>query len=775
MILFHNFLNIIVRYKTAFLLNVIGLGVALSIAAMVMMQIRYDFTFDSSQKDRDNIYMFTCFYSDIGNFALASRPLEHVIENYPGVTSVCIMDPVYSSAAIKPEQSEIIFKEKSCNVSENFTNVFNFDFTECSEDLLSTEHSAIIPESLAEKMENGKSILGKTVRILSEGKTENYTVTGIYKDFAPNSSLANAVYFSIDPKKDYNEWTSLNYNMFLKLQGDAEPENIINLVKNEIDTRKEIEDMGTPGLVPLESLHFKRGLLFDNFPKADFQRLMIFLAVAVLIIAVACINMANFNTALAPVRIKSINTMKILGSSRTKLCCGIIGESVFTCTAAWTLSLLIMSVIKNSPAAGLIDPEISFAGQYGTFLVTLAAAVAAGILSGIYPGLYITSFPAALALKGNFALSPKGRKIRSVLVGFQFTTSFILMSCIGIILLQDRYMRNIDLGFENSRLITAKLDGQLSNNEKDVFKTKLAETAGVENTAFANVVLSSDDNLSVWGRYIDGKSRNFNVVIVSDGFMDTIGADITEGRDFRQGDEFTWIFNECARKAFDISLDTKVNDSKVTGFISDMRIATLRQSISPAGFLFDPGTFFHTSENDVAYIRTSENVNMETVVKQVAEILDDLVPDYPFEIHTSLDTYKETYAKEQNSTLLIFLFGMVAIIISLIGVFGLVMFDGESRRKEIAIRKVLGARTSGIIIGFNLSYIVILAVCFAVSIPAASYFSSRWLMQFAERIAFPWWIFIPVFAVMSAVTMITVSGECWKIADSNPSENLKSE
>ncbi len=777
MILFRNFLTIIGRYRTVFLLNAVGLVVALSVTALVIMQLRYDFSFDSSQPDKDRIHMFTVDYSDIGRIALAPKPLQRVVENFPGVASACLMDPMFSSVFIRYDETGHSFKEKACRVSGSFTDVFYFDFTERSHDLLSVDGSVIIPESLAQKFDNGRSMLGKTVSIVSGGTSETYVITGIYRDFAQNSSISNAIYFPLDAGTDYDVWTSFNYNMFLRLDDGADTEAIEDMIKSEFDTKDRFNGIiGDTALLPMEGMHFRKDIIFDNFPKADFQKLMIFLAAAVLVLAVASINMANFNTALAPVRMKSINTMKILGSSRLKLCGGIIMESVITCIAAWFLSLASVCAIGHTAVGGLIDAEISLSGQYPIFLMTFVLASAAGILSGLYPAIYITSFPTALSLKGNFALSPKGRKVRSILVGFQFAVSFILMFCVGVILLQDRHMKATDLGYENDRLMTVCLDGQLSENDKKVFRTEAENVPGVEKVAFANTLLSAGDNIPNWGREINGKLVNYNVVVVSEGFMETIGATITEGRDFRQGDERTWIFNECARNSFGLTTDDRVNGSEdITGFISDIHTATLRQAITPTGFLFDPGISFHDIGDDVAYIRVSEEADMDLAGRDIIDILHILAADYPFELQTGQDTFRETYAKEMDSSLLISLFCIVAVIICLIGVSGLVIFDGESLRKEIAVRKVLGAGTPDIMMRFNLSYMLILAVCFAVSFPAAVYFSERWLMQFSERIDMPWWIFIPVSAGLLCITIVTVTVVCWKIATSNPAENLKSE
>lgn len=773
MIAGRNFFSIIRRYTVVFSLNVIGLSVALAVAALVIMQMRYDFSFDSSQPDRKDIYLLTFDYRDVGCVGLAPYPAENVVEGFPGVASVCLMDPMYQSVFVRPEAGETTFKEKSCRVTGGFTDVFSFSFSESIPDPLAAENSVIVPESLARKMSPDGHALGMTLSVLSEGKATDYSVTGVYRDFPGNSSLSNALYFPVSD--NYDSWGSLNYNLLMRLEKGTSPDAVAKMIA-DVTGNMEGYGLDRPGLVSLDGLHFRKGVIFDNFPKANFSTLLIFLAVAVLVTAVACINMSNFNTAIAPVRVKSINTMKILGSPRSRLCAGIISESVVTGILSWCLSVLLVLAASKTSVAGLIDPDISFSRQYQAFAVTFAVACISGLLYGIYPALYMTSFPPALALKGNLALSPRGRLMRSILVGFQYTVSFVLISCIGVILLQDRHLRNADMGFDAGSLMTVRIDGLLSEEQKEVFRSELAGIPGITGVSFSNTMLSENDNIPTWSRTLGGKDRYFNVVVVSDGFLETIGATIEEGRDFRKGDGMVWIFNESARRAFGLSLDDKIDgDQPIIGFVDDLRILSLRQAITPAGFLYYPVHDGSLINDEIAYIRTDGSADTRSLAKAVDEVLQKLSPGSPFETGTVSDVFESTYSKETKSTLLIGLFGAIAVMISLIGVSSLVMFDGETQRKSIAVRKVLGARTSDIVIGFNRAYMIILAVCFVVSVPLSVLFSGMWLRQFAERIAMPWWILAVVLLAMAAVTAVTVTAVCLRIAGAAPARNLKSE
>ena len=770
-----NFLSTIRRFMLPFALNVFGFSVALAIAALILMQLRHELTFDSSQPDREDICLLVMQHQDEGDVAVSPRPLASVVRQLPGVEAVCLMDPISSQvfAGNSRDHTVTSIKTERFKVDEGFTEVFRFDFADCVQRPLEAENSVIIPESLAGKLFPEHDAVGNTIML---DKSE-LTVTGVYRDFPKNSSLSNSVYQLMKKNSNLDNWGSFNYNLFILRRPDTDEGNLADMLDERLDhVEGHYDNFGTLTFVPLDKLHFSKAALFDIMPKSSPAQLLLFLSIAILIIVIACINMTNFNTALTPLRIRSINTMKVLGSTRHSLCAGIIEESAATSFVAWLVSLLLVYAVKGTPVAALIDADISISGQWTVFLILLGIAMLSGMLSGIYPALYITSFQPALALKGNFALSPQGRRIRTALVGMQFFISFALLTYMSVILLQNDHIRDNDLGYDNERLLSAALDGKIRSDSYDLLREELGRINGVENSAFASIQLSATDNISTWARDIRDREYYFKVIGVTPGFFETIGADIVSGRSFREGeyDDSTrrWVFNESAREAFGLTLDDLVRGVEpIVGFVGDFNVASIRQGISPTGFMVD----MHSSSADVVYIRVSPGADMTRVAASVEDVLHSILPDYPFEVRSADSLFRKTYAKERDAAMLISAFSVITVLICLIGVFSLVTFDSVSRRKEIAVRKVMGAQTADIVYGFNLSYLKILLLCFALSVPLSVIFSEHWLSQFTERIGMPWWVFIPVLAVMAVITCATVSGQCLKIARSNPSENLRSE
>ncbi len=765
------------RYKAAFTLNVIGLAVALSVAAMVFMQLRYDYGFDADQPQKDNIYLLHFYQDETESIALAPRPAVDLIADVPGVEAVTIMNPSTQPVFVRTNLSQsdpIALKEGYNLVDEGFTDVFDFDFVAFSGSPLKEPEKVIIPEGLAKRLTADGNALGMTLMM----NDEQVTVGGIFRDFAENSSLDNCIYQLMPFGMNRGQWQNFNYNLFIRVKPGTDINGVTEQTHNKFQEFFGVEvDDDLCYYVSLADMHFTPAAHYDMFPKADKGTLFLFLTIALVIIAIACINLTNFNTALSPLRAKSLNTMKVFGGSRASLVWGIILESMVTGFMAWLLSLLILFAVRSTPAAGLISAEIDFVRQLPVLLASLLTALAACTLSGLYPAFYLTSFQPVLALKGNMALSPKGRKIRSALVALQFLVSFVLLGYIGTITVQTNYMKRIDLGYEYDRLLVVDMEGQFNQQStRKAFHDALLDLPEVENCATCNVLLSSLDANPLWGSEFRGEFIEFTSICVSEGFFETIGATITEGRGFRASDDGDepMVFNETARRTFGMTLDDSVI-GPIVGFVDDLRISSLRGGISPTGFIYNPVTYFYNLSSDKMYIRMAPGVDPSVLKRKVQDLLEEFVPYYPFEVNDNDYVFAQTYAKEQKSAMTITLFCVLAVLISLVGVFGLVAFDSEARRKEIAVRKVMGAETSDILRSFNRSYLLILLVCFVIAVPIAFYFSNLWLQNFTERIGMPWWVFVPALILMAAIVSATVTGQCWRIASSNPSESLKSE
>lgn len=590
------------------------------------------------------------------------------------------------------------------------------------------------------------------------------------------------------PKENYDEWGNQNYFFFFRLDDPSNAADVRSNFKKNFDASQQFgkdfnwEKGGLELMMtPLPELHFLTNVSYDSMPKASRQTVRVLFAIAFIILLIAGINFTNFSTALTPMRIKSINTQKVLGSPDSVLRTGLLLEAVIVSILAYLISLGLLFIAGLSFITSLVDADMAFSAQSAIIIITAVIAVVVGVLAGIYPACYITSFPPALVLKGSFGLSPKGRILRSTLVSIQFVASFILIIGSLFMFLQNRYMQNTPLGYDKDELIVIELNNKINEN-RSVLVSEVKSFSGIEDITYAEQVLSSRDYYMGWGRTFKDKDINFQCIPVSPSFLRVMGITVTDGRDFRDEDDLKdtgcYIFNEKAREMYELELGDKIEKDEIIGFIPNVKFASFRNEVSPMTF-YVWGKYRWGSEGDkyynAAYVKVKAGSDLRAAMKHIKASLTKIDPVYPFKTSFYNEILQRTYEKELKISNLITLFSVIAIFISIVGVFGLVVFESEYRRREVAVRKVLGSSTSQILVLFNKGYLFILIICFILAAPVAFYGVYRWLENFAYRTPMYWWVFLVSFILVSIITFITVTFQNWHVANSNPVDSMKTE
>lgn len=784
-----NFVSVLRRFKMATLLNVLGLSIAFTAFMVILMQVNYDYRFDSCQPEANTIFRMDFQYSE-GMGSVISRPFARAFtESSPHVKAGMIMTSWNSKQfyCVEHNGERQNYQDPVTSVTSGVTRVFHFDMVEGDETALDQPNTAIIPESIARRLFGNTPARGKQLMNVETGNTV-YTISGVFKDFPRNSSMQNVIYGQISPKENYNAYGNQNYHFFFRLDDPAHAEDVKENFKKNFDATLQFgkefnwENGGVDlRLTPLPELHFLTNSSYDSMPKASRQTMHVLFAIAFIILLIAGINFTNFSTALTPMRIKSINTQKVLGSPDSVLRMSLMAEAVIVSLVAYLISLGLLHIADKTFVASLVDADMAFSVQSEIIVATGIIAMIVGVLAGAYPAYYITSFPPALVLKGSFGLSPKGRVLRSTLVSIQFVASFILIIGAMFMYLQNRYMNNTPLGYDKDELIVVGLNNKINKN-LDLLKNELKTFSGIEDMACAEQVLSSNDYYMGWGREYKDRDINFQCIPVTPDFLRTMGIEVTDGRDFRAEDDLKdngcYIFNEKARQQYELGLEEKINGDEIIGFIPDVKFASFRQEVSPMAF-YVWGKYRWGAEDNkyygACYVRVKAGSDLREAMQHVKASLAKIDAVYPFKVSFYDEILQRTYEKELKITNLITLFSVIAIFISIVGVFGLVVFESEYRRREVAVRKVLGSSTSEILIMFNRGYLMILAVCFVLAAPVGFYGVYRWLENFAYRTPIYWWVFLVSFVIVSVITFITVTFQNWHVANSNPVDSMKSE
>ena len=784
-----NFISIFRRFVAANLLNLFGLSLAFAAFFVIMTQVGYDNGYNKSIKDYRNLYQITMnLKASWGDYtANFSRPMAEVISQAsPHIKSYGLTTQIYS------RKFKIKEKEYDLRVLDginDFLKTFEPEIISGTLDRMKEERQLVVTESAAKRMFGTIDVINKT--ITSPGHTEgspdtDLTICAVIKDYPDNTFFYNSCFSgSNENENNYKNW---NYNFYIRLDDaknikeadDQINKKMVQFYKEQGATDEDI-DGNKIKFIPIANTHFTTSK--DKGGAGSKSSVYLLFCFSILIIVIAAVNFMNFTLAETPMRIRSINTQKILGATTAKLKGSLLTEAVFVSLIAYALSLIWIVIAKDMGLQNLVDASIRLGDQKTLLLITSLISIIIGLLAGAYPSYYVTSFPPALVLKGSFGLSPKGKILRIILISVQFTISFILIIAVGIMYLQSRYIFTSDYGYDKDMVMTASTTRETRSQPEAVIN-RMKNISGVEDASFSQFIMSSSDGYMNWGRGTNENNQvGFSVFFVDSHFPNTLGLKIIEGRGFKEGDGDVYMFSESMKKKYPfVKVDEKLNanDFPVVGFFSDLQYASFRQIkddlplglfiSSPTGYYSDWGNW-----RNVLNIRVGKNVDKIAVRKEIQKALEEFTPHNDFNVRNMDRIIENNYQHEFLYTKQIILFSLLAILISIIGVFGLTMFESEYRRKEIGIRKIMGSSTKEILYMFNKRYIYILIGCFAIAAPAGYLFGQHWLEGFAQRTNISPIVFLVAFLLITLITMLTVTFQSWKNANENPINSIKTE
>lgn len=793
-LMIRNLLYLFKRFKTAVVLNLFGLTIAFAAFLLIVMQVDYEMNYDAMHSKSGRTFRLEANHGEFEHNAIhclmfsdafvnSSAHITDYSYRYPfyGGERYCQIDEVDDQGEAK------VFKENFQLCLPNISDVFDFHMKEGSVECLSIPGSVLIPESVAKRLFDKQSAIGKRIRMSGSSgwqpvSTTILTIGGVYKDFPGNTTVQNRIYVPMDQLDLLkSSWQMYANEIYVTLDDPLNKEEVLDHFNKTFDFAK--SQMGSAQeialrLTPLKEVYYTHDTTFDFNPKGHRETNYVLLGIAFLILFIAGINFTNLTTSLIPLRLKTINTHRVLGCSIYKLQAISLIESIVICLISYILALFIVNDLSYTPIANWVDADIRLSQYKGLILLTALIAILTGCLAGLYPAIRSTSYAPALVLKGSFGLSPKGKKVRVALIGFQYTVSIALIIVTLFMGLQNHFMTSSEqLGFNKDQVAIVNLTPEIYAKHKPQYIQKLKDYPGIEDVAFSVYELSKEDDMIdlEYARHED-KDVFFKVFYASENFLSVMDIQVEEGRDFTREDlnkaQSDYIINPAAERDFHLHPGDRFNDRTVLGVSKDFRFNSCRIASSPFVFALNNDI---PNPKLVSYIRFNSKTNLQEAVAHVRETLKEIDPTFPFEISFYNTILNNLYQKEQTLGKLISLFGIMAILISIVGVFGLVLFETQYRRKEIGIRKINGATTGQILLMFNKTYIRIVSVCFILSIPIAWMGTQQWLENFAYKTPLHLWVFIVAFLIILSVTIGTVTFRNWQAANENPVNSVKSE
>jgi len=774
------------KFKLASILNVFGLSLAFAAFIIIIIQVRYEYSFDKFHKTSERVFRVSLPDEGIFSIILPRPFIEEIIKSSPHIEAGSILNPFIGEKYLTIDNNgeRKGFNKLFITCSPDITEVFAFDILEGKSDCLNNPDHVIIPQSMAHTFFGKESAIGKSIHseemVWSKNRND-LVVGGVYRDFPDNTQLHNAIYTAMDPDFAMDNWQASNYVCYLLLDNRESAQMVADNFNKNFDYSKMRWDDAIKRilLTPLTDLYFLNEMQDGSIMKSGSkQSVQIIFLIAILVIIVAGINFMNFSTSLAPIRIKNINTQKVLGCPGIVLRISLISEALFISFISFLLGIVYVWIINNIHMLTFIEADLNLINNLDILFLCAMIAIITGFLSGLYPAFYMTSVPPALALKGNFGLSPVGRKLRLVLVGFQYVISIGLIIASSFIWLQSRYMQNYSLGFDKDQIIIVNLNQEFYNEHHEGYVNRLKSYPGIEDVAFSIQKLGAQDSYSTSGITYNEETFHCYVLNVSWNFAEVMGIPLMEGRyptpSDAKSEKMIFLVNREINSKYGLGLNPSLEifgtESAVIGVVDNAKFTSLRKKI-------DNQVLFIDGNNSlpVSYVRIKAGTNYSEAINHIEKTIAQIDPTYPVSIEFYDTLFGQLYQKEENLRKMITVFCILAILISIVGVFGLVIFETEYKRKEIGVRKVFGSTIGEVSLLFNKLYIRIILVCFLIVIPIIYYSINKWLEGFVYKIPVYWWVFLASGFLILVITLFIVSFQSWKAARANPIDSLKDE
>ncbi len=790
----------LIKDKMHSLINIIGLSIGITVAILIGLWMYDEISFDKNFKNYDHIAeviqnvsnngevqtwwqvpyplaneLRTRYGSDFKHLAMAVDWSDH---------KITISNNISNSTDSKILKSNGGFFEKE------MPEMFTLDMLQGNRNALNDPSSVLISASAAKAFFGDENAIGKVLKI---DLYQPVKVAGVYKDFPHNSTFANLNFIASwdfwyhannDLKNMTDPWRPNFITLYAQINDNANFNTISAKIKDaKLNRVNEQLKQKKPALFlePMRKWHlyseFKDGVNTGGAIKY----VKMFGVIGLFVLLLACINFMNLSTARSEKRAKEVGIRKTVGSLRSQLIFQFFAESLLTVTFAFIISVLLtwlalpffntvsnkdMHILWTSPAFWLI----AFA-----FIIITAA------IAGSYPAFYLSSFKPVKVLKGTFKAGRFAAIPRKVLVVLQFSVSVSLIIGTIIVYQQIQFAKDRPVGYARANLITIPTPDSTIHTHFNAVQDELMQTGVV--TSFAE---SESPTTGIWnstsGFSWPGKDPNlstdFGVVAGSYDFGKTVDWEIKEGRNFSRDyatDSAAVILNEAAIKY--MNLKHPVGETvtwwdqplKVIGVIKNMVIESPYDEVRPVIYPL------LNYQGNVAIIKLNPAVSAGKAIKSIETVFKKYDPSQPFSYKFVDDDYAAKFGDEERIGKLSGIFTMLAIVISCLGLFGLTSFVAEQRKKEIGVRKVLGASVLSVWNLLSKDFIILIVISFLIAVPISYYFMHSWLQNYSYRTTLSWWIFVVAGVGALIITLITVSFQSVKAAIANPIKSLRTE
>ncbi len=799
--MFKNYLKIAWRNlwknKGYTLINVGGLALGMAVTLMIGLWVQDELSYNSYFKNKAKIaqvFQSQTFNGETGTGPAIPRPLEMALrDGYGDNFKHLIMCSWTNDHYLK-------YGEKNISRAGNYMQrdgpeLFGLEVVKGEKDGLREINSIMLSASTASALFGSEDPIGKTVRVSNQ---HDMNVSAVYKDIPVNNSFNDTDY--IIPWEKYlannewirnavDQWGNNSFQMFVQIADNTSFDKVTNTIANVKKTLNENSAEFNPQLflLPMEDWYLRSTFVEGKPAGGRIKYVWLFGIIGAFVLLLACINFMNLSTARSEKRGKEVGIRKSIGSQRGQLIYQFLSESFLVVLLAYFLAILIVLLSLNG-FNELSSKEIAFPWANGTFwLVSLGFILFTSLLAGSYPALYLSSFRPVDVLKGTFKAGKYAGLPRKILVVLQFTVSVAFIIGTVIVMQQINYAKNRPVGYDKEGLIQIPTFSQDFEGKYDLMRSEF-----IGSNAVVEMSTSSSPTTQIWsnrsGFVWEGKPEGFQEDLawteVSPEYAKSLNLTIVEGRDFSREfatDSLGVLINETAKKylgmAEPVGKFLKDDDTedpnpplKIIGVVQDMITQSPYEPVKQGIYVYD-------RYNNSSYynLRLNPKQSASQNLAVVERVFKEHFPDIPFQYQFIDEQYGEKFASEERIGTLSGVFTALAILISCLGLFGLTSFVAEQRKKEIGVRKVLGASIFNVWNMLSKDFLKLVIISCFIAVPIAYYIMNGWLQEYPYRVILKWWIFALAMLGAMAVTVVTVSFQAIKAAKANPVKSLRTE
>lgn len=784
-------------------INIFGLSSGLLAFLFILLYVQDELSYDNYSPYADRIYRVD-FHGRLGDQEIASAqnaaPLCPTLQaEYPEVEAfVRFRDR--GSYLVKQgnkhyREDDIIF------VDSTFFKVFGIPLIRGNADeALRSPNSIVITQAIAEKYFGIEDPIGKALVLDNDA---SYQVTGIMEETPHNTHFHYDFVMSLNTLEESGntQWGNFNFNAYILVQKGTDVEALETKIQEVLVTHfgPEIEkyvgvswdeflaagNFGRYELTPLRRIHLYSDLEDELEANSDVAYIWIFSLIGLFILFIAGINFMNLSTARASTRAKEVGVRKVVGAARYSLIQQFLSESLLISFISGIIALLSVWILLPyfNALAGKELP-ILLTRTAGFISLAVAITLTLGILAGAYPAFFLSAYGPIKALKGQVEGRQKKSLLRSGLIVFQFLITTALIIGALVVYRQLDYVQNKKLGFDKEQVLILN-DAYALRDNIQPFKEKMLQNSAVKKVSVTGFLpVPSYRNSSSYFKGTSAAQENailFNNWYVDHDYIETFDMEMVEGRSFSRdfpADSMAVMINEKSAEFWQgedpigklisgYDNDDELVHYKIIGIVKNFHYESLRNRIDPL-ILF-------LGENSGAISMRLQTDDVNGFVNFLKTGWDEMAPGQPFAYNFLDDRFDRMYRSEQRIGRIISVFTVLAIFIACIGLFGLATFAAQQRRKEIGIRKVLGASLSGLVGLLTKDFLGLVAIALLIAIPLAWFGMYRWLSNFAYSTELEWWIFAVAGFGALLLAFITVSFQSLKAALANPVKSLRSE